>query len=102
MKKVDEQSPDWDLTQVVHTPDTLPEEQEQGYHTSLADPLGTRRLGSQADMLQRQVVGMLVDKEVGTSCFLETWGVVLVVEVVIVALLRELGNAGVSLFQPFL
>jgi hypothetical protein len=53
-------------------------------------------------MLQRQVVGMLVDKEVGTSCFLETWEVVFVAEVVIVALLRVLESAGVSLFQPFL
>lgn len=54
--------------------------------------------------LQEEVVGILVDTEVvDTFYFLEKWVVLFVLEVVdVVALLRELGSAGVSLFQPFL
>ena len=102
MKSVSEREADY--TRVVHTPDTLLE--EQGHHTIQADQLGIHPQANQVDTLQEPLVGTLVvvvDTEVDTFCFLETWVVVVVVVIVVAVVpLRELGNAGVSLFQPFL
>ena len=104
LKSVAEREADSRYTRVVHKRDIPLEEEE--HRTTQGDQLGIHPQASQVDTLQEQPVGTLavvVGTEVDTFYFLETCVVVIVVVIVVAVVpLLELGNAGVSLFQPFL
>lgn len=105
LKSVAEREADSRYTRVVHKPDMPLEEEE--HRTTQGAQLGILPQASQVDTLQEQPVGTLAVVVVGTAVdtfyFLETCVVVIVVVIVVAVVpLQELGNAGVSLFQPFL